>query len=233
MPVYVTTALNDPRRPADQVARDRDRHAAEVIAFAGLKPGMRIADFMPGRGYFTRIFSAVVGPKGHVYAILSAEMARHCKPEEFSGTHQVEHDPTYDNVTVMTEAVMRFSAPEALDLVFTAQNYHDLHDAMNEGADVVAVDRAIYRALKPGGRFVVVDHVAEARSGLRDTETRHRIDPAAIRREVEAAGFVFERESGVLRNPADDHRLSVFDPRIRGHTDQVFLVFRKPWRAKD
>jgi predicted methyltransferase len=200
------------------------------MAFAGLRPGLKVADFMSGGGYYTRLFSDVVGPKGHVYAVLSAGMARNCKPSEFEGTHQVERDASYRNVTVMTEPVMQFAAPEALDVVFTNQNYHDLHDAMNEGADVVAVDRAVFRALKPGGRFVIIDHVAEAGSGIRDTETLHRIDPAAIRREVEAAGFVLEAEGDGLRNPADDHSRLVFDPLIRGHTDQVMLRFRKPVR---
>jgi predicted methyltransferase len=227
-PAYVSQALADPRRPADQVSRDSARRPADVIAFAGVRPGMKVADFMSGGGYYTRLFSDVVGETGHVYAVLSAEMARNCSPEEFSGTHQVEHDASYRNVTVLTEPVMKFAAPEALDVVFTSQNYHDLHDAMNEGADVVAVDRAVFRALKPGGVFVVIDHVAEAGSGVRDTETLHRIDPAAIRREAEAAGFVLEAEGSALRNAEDDHRMLVFNPLIRGHTDQAMLRFRKP-----
>ena len=224
----VADALKDPRRPADQVAADARRKPAEVIAFLGLGPGDRVADFMSGEAYFTRIFSDVVGEKGRVYAVLSAEMERHCEPREFVGTHVVERDASYRNVRVSSLPVMKFFAPERLDAVFTAQNYHDLHDKMNEGADVVAVNRAVFAALKPGGVYVVLDHAAEPGSGVRDTERLHRIDPAAIRREAEAAGFVFEGESDVLRNPADDHAKLVFDPAIRGRTDQVILKFRKP-----
>jgi predicted methyltransferase len=227
-PADIASALNDPRRPQSDRAMDASRKPLDVVAFAGVKPGDKVADFMPGNAYFTRIFSDVVGPKGKVYAVLSAGMERHCKPEEFAGTHVVEHDLSYRNVKVSSLPVMRFATPEPVDVAFTAQNYHDLHDAMNDGADVVEVDRAVFRALKPGGVFVVVDHVAEAGSGIRDTETLHRIDPEAIKREAETAGFVFEAESQALRSPADDHHLLVFNPAIRGHTDQVILKFRKP-----
>src|SRR5205823_649231 len=102
---------------------------------------------------------------------------------------------------------------------------------MNEGADVVAVNRAVYAALKPGGVYIVVDHAAQPGSGLRDTESLHRIDPAAIKREALAAGFVLEAETPLLRNLADDHTLRVFDARLRGHTDQVVYRFRKPSRG--
>jgi predicted methyltransferase len=82
--------------------------------------------------------------------------------------------------------------------------------------------------LKPGGIYLVIDHVAEPGSGLRDTETLHRIDPQRLRQEIQAAGFVFDAQSSVLRNPADDHRVSVFDPSVRGRTDQVVYRFRRP-----
>jgi predicted methyltransferase len=91
-----------------------------------------------------------------------------------------------------------------------------------------AVNAAIFRALKPGGVFLVIDHVAQAASGLRDTETLHRIDPDTIRAEVTAAGFVLESQSDALRNPDDAHLKPVFDPAIRHRTDQVVLKFRKP-----
>jgi predicted methyltransferase len=115
-----------------------------------------------------------------------------------------------------------------LDAVWSSQNFHDLYDKFMDHADVAAAVRAVYRALKPGGLFIVIDHVAEAGSGLRDTEKLHRIDPEAIRRQVEAAGFRFVGRSDVLRNRADHHELRVFDPRIRGRTDQVAFKFRKP-----
>jgi predicted methyltransferase len=115
-----------------------------------------------------------------------------------------------------------------VDVVFTAQNYHDYPDAFMGKVDLLAFDRQVYAALKPGGVFVVIDHAAAAGTGLRDTDTLHRIDPAVVRQQVEAAGFVFDGASDVLRNSADPHDIPVFDHSIRGHTDQFAFRFRKP-----
>lgn len=224
----VTKALADPRRPAADVVRDGARHPAELIAFAGVKPGDRVADYFAGGGYFTRILSDVVGPKGRVYAIIPAEMARNCDPSEFAGARKVAAEGTYRNVAVLTRPAAGFAPAKPLDAIWSSQNYHDLYDGFMEGLDVAAADKTLFAALKPGGVLLVVDHVAEAGSGVRDTETRHRIDPARIKSDLEAAGFVFEDESSALRNPADDHALRVFDPKVRGRTDQVVLKFRRP-----
>jgi predicted methyltransferase len=135
-------------------------------------------------------------------------------------------------VTVLVDAADRFAAPEQLDVVWTAQNYHDLHDSFMQPIDIVAFNRAIFRALKPGGVFLVIDHVAAAGSGLRDTNTLHRIDPDALRAEITAAGFVLEAKSDLLRHSEDSHELPVFDPRIRHRTDQIIYKFRKPSEAE-
>jgi predicted methyltransferase len=183
---------------------------------------------MSGNGYFTRIFSRIVGPSGRVYAFIPAQQLANCSASETAGTRAFEHDARYGNVKVLIDAADRFALPEPVDLVWTAQNYHDLHDAFMKPIDIAAMNAAVYRALRPGGVYLVIDHAAEPGSGLRDTETLHRIDPESIRAEVTAAGFVFEGESALLRNPDDPHLLLVFDPAIRHHTDQVVLKFRKP-----
>ena len=224
----LSAALSDPARPAQEVQLDALRKPAEVIAFAGVKSGDRVADFMSGNGYFTRIFSRIVGPSGRVYAFIPAQQLANCSASETAGTRAFEYDARYGNVKVLIDAADRFALPEPVDLVWTAQNYHDLHDAFMKPIDIAALNAAIYRALKPGGVYLVIDHAAEPGSGLRDTETLHRIDPESIRAEVTAAGFVFEGESALLRNPDDPHLLLVFDPAIRHHTDQVVLKFRKP-----
>lgn len=226
-PDRVAAALADPKRPAAEVARDPLRHPAELIRFAGIKAGDRVADYFPGGGYYDRILSDVVGPKGRVYGFIPAEMARNCDPSEFAGSRRVPGEG-WRNVAIVQQPLTAFQMPERLDVVWSSQNFHDLYDRFMEHADVGQALRAVYRSLKPGGVFMVIDHVAEAGSGLRDTDTLHRIDPAAIRRQMEAAGFRYEGRSDVLRNPADDHRLRVFDPRIRGRTDQVAFKFRKP-----
>lgn len=228
IPAAVADALSDPRRPAEQVKLDAARKPAQLIAFAQLKRGYRIADFMPGNAYFTRIMSNVVGDMGHVYAFLPTEQLSNCSPQEVAGTRLFERDPGYANVSVLSDSTASFRVPEKLDVIWTAQNYHDLHDSFMGPVDVAALNKRFLAALKPGGIYFVIDHVAETRSGLRDTESLHRIDPKRLRREIEAAGFVFDAESNVLRNRSDDHRLSVFDAGVRGQTDQVVYRFRKP-----
>ena len=138
----------------------------------------------------------------------------------------------YPNTVVIQQAGAAFATPEPVDLVFTVQNYHDYPDKFMGKIDPMVFNRAVYKALKPGGTFLVVDHVAEAGSGMRDTDTLHRIDPAIVKKQVTAAGFVYEGESNVLRNPKDDLKKVVFDKSIRGHTDQFIYKFRKPQKAK-
>jgi predicted methyltransferase len=227
IPAMVTAAVADARRPADQVKLDPARKPAQLLAFAELKAGDRVADFMPGNGYFTRIMSDVVGPNGHVYAFLPTEQLANCAPSEVAGTKMLEHDPSYANVSVLSAATANFNMA-ALDVIWTAQNYHDLHDSFMGPANVAALNRAFFKALKPGGIYLVVDHIAESGSGLRDTESLHRIDPLRLRKEIEAAGFRLDARSDLLRHPQDDHTLSVFDGKVRGQTDQVVYRFRKP-----
>jgi predicted methyltransferase len=224
----ISAAITDPRRPPEQVRLDPLRKPALVIAFAGLKPGDRVADFMPGNGYFTRLFSDLVGPSGRVYAFVPTEQVANCPPAEIAGIQAMAHDPSYANLSVLTDSVASFRAPEKLDLLWTAQNYHDLHDGFMGPANVARLNKAFYDALKPGGVLLVIDHVAAAGVGLRDTETLHRIDPIRMQQEIEAAGFILEAQSDALRNADDDHQRTVFDPLIRGHTDQVVFRFRRP-----
>lgn len=231
-PDYITRAIADTTRPAAQIELDVWRKPAAVIEFSGLKPGDRMADFMPGNAYFTRIFSRIVGARGHVYAFVPTQQLTNCSPRETEGVRVLQRGGRYRNVTVLIDVAERFAAPEQLDMVWTAQNYHDLHDSFMRPIDIAAFNRAVFRALKPGGVFLVIDHAAAAGSGLRDTDTLHRIDPEAIRTEITAAGFVFEAQSAVLRNPEDNHALPVFDPAIRHRTDQVVYKFRKPGRAR-
>lgn len=227
-PDYITAAMTDPARPLQDRAHDRDRKPAEVLAFSEVKPGARVADFMSGGAYFTRLLSGVVGDSGRVYAFLPEEELKNCAPQETAGTRAIEHDGHYANVTVLRSPVNRFRSPEPLDMIWTAQNFHDLYDPFMGPADVPAVTRSLYQALKPGGILLVIDHAAAADSGTRDTGTLHRIDPEIIVREALAAGFRLDARSDLLRNAADAHRLRVFDPSIRGRTDQVILRFRKP-----
>lgn len=228
IPKAIAAAVADPARPEADRSRDADRKPAQSVAFAGLKPGQSIADLLPGGGYFTRIFSAVVGAKGHVYAVAPPRRAQAPadSPDPAAAVSAIAADARYGNVSVLTQKPMELALPAPVDLVWTSQNYHDLHNIPN--ADVAAFDKAVFDSLKPGGVFIVLDHVAQAGSGFRDTSTLHRIDLEAVKKEVLSAGFRFEGQSDILHNPDDPHTAAVFDPSIRGKTDQFILKFSKP-----
>jgi predicted methyltransferase len=211
--------------PDDAVGNPALYKTPEVLAFIGVKPGQRVADVISGR--FARALSGAVGPTGRVYAFEPDEVAK-AHPEVLGVISKVASLPDYHNIQVLTAPMDAMALPAGLDAVFIRQNYHDLHDRLMGPADVAAFNRKVFAALKPGGVFVVLDHAAVAGSGLAATDTAHRIDPQTVKTEVEAAGFVFDGASDVLANPADPHTALVFDPSIRGHTDQFLFRFKKP-----
>jgi len=222
-------AVADKARPEADTKRDADRKPAEMLEFAGVKQGQTVVDLIPGGGYFTRLFSKAVGPKGTVYAVSGPQRPPQdpAKPPPPPAQDVIAADPAYSNVKSVHEPLQSgLSIPTQADLVWTAQNYHDVKNVPN--IDMLAFDKAIYKSLKPGGVFIVVDHVANADTA-NATSTLHRVDPAVVRKEVEAAGFKFDGESTVLRNPADDHKArSTEDGPLRGKTDQFVYKFRKP-----
>ncbi len=222
-PAYIKAALADPARPGTDVARDMVRKPAEVLEFSRPKPGDSVVELIPGGGYFTRIFSKAVGPNGHVTAAAPSMPGE----DQTSGAKGIAANPAYGNVTMVPlNGAGMANLPKA-DVMFTAQNYHDFH-LKQLHLDVPATDKALFNAVKPGGYLVVEDHVAASGAPVETADTLHRIDPAIARRELEAAGFVFDGESDILRNPADDHSKRVFDPAIRGHTDQFLYRFKRP-----
>ena len=235
LPAYVSAAIADHARPAADTKRDPDRKPAELVAFAGIKPGNKVVDLLPGGGYFTRIFSKIVGPQGHVYAVVPESVANGV-PKKLDDIKALIADPSYSNTTLLIRPYDRIGADEPLDVIWTSQNYHDVYGAVSvfavagkSGAEETAtMDVAAFKALKPGGIYIVIDHVAKAGSNEHDSKTLHRIDPAIVIAQAQAAGFVLEARSDLLSNPQDNHEKIVFAPEIRGHTDQFVLKFRKP-----
>jgi predicted methyltransferase len=228
VPANIANAVANPDRPDEDRQRDANRKPTEVLSFVGIKNGEKVADFIPGKGYFSRILSSAVGPQGHVYAFVPAEFATFLKqPLPANGAMPY---PQFKNVSIIAAPVNDFAAPEPLDLVWISLNYHDLHDPFLAPADLAKINNAIFAALKPGGRYVVIDHAAAAGSGLRDTNTLHRIDEAVVKSEVAAAGFRLAAESDLLHNADDPRTANVRDPAIRGKTEQFILIFRKPKR---
>ena len=226
LPPRIAAAAADPARASDQ-ALDARRHGPELMAFAHVKRGDKVLELIPASGYFTRLFSGIVGPSGHVYAVWPQPYADEDVPDVNAWKTRSAQAP-WTNVTVLVQPAAQLTVPESVDVVFTSQNYHDYPDKFMGRIDPAVLNKAVYRALKPGGLYVIVDHAAAAGSGMRDTDILHRIDPAIVKAQVLAAGFKFEGQSAMLRNPADDHTLLVFNPKIRGKTDQFIYRFRKP-----
>lgn len=198
----------------------------EVLKFVGLRKGDRVADIFFGR--FTTAFAAAVGPKGRVYGVMPEEAIR-IHPELREMLPARAKDPAYANVTISTSAVNDMVLPDKLDAVFIRQNYHDLHVRFMGPADVPAFNRKVFAALKPGGIYVILDHTALPGGEVAAVANRlHRIDPATVKAEVEAAGFKLDSESVVLANAADAHDKMVLETSILGKTDQFLLKFRKP-----
>jgi predicted methyltransferase len=198
----------------------------EVLKFIGVKKGDRVADIIAGR--FTTALAAAVGSKGRVYAVMPTEIIR-VHPELQGMVAARAKAPAYANVEFSTPAIDAMVLPDHLDAVFIRQNYHDLHVRFMGPADVAAFNRKVFAALKPGGVYVVLDHVAAPGTDPQVAMNRlHRIDPAQVKAEVTAAGFVFDGESQILHNTTDMHDKFVLDPAILGKTDQFLYRFRKP-----
>ncbi len=224
-PARVSAALADPARPVEQRARDAARQPEKLIRFARINPGDTVVDFVMGAGYWTHILASVVGPKGVVIAF---------QPTEFIGfraAYGAEQDAVAkvrSNVRPVRSAIASPDIAGPVDAIITVQNYHDLH-LKPFAADTAAKATArLFSMLKPGGTLVVVDHAAAPGSGLAAADSLHRIDPAVVRQELEAAGFRFDGELETWRNAADPHTTNVFDPAVRGKTDQFAYRFRKP-----
>jgi predicted methyltransferase len=227
IPAHIAGALSDASRPQKDKDRDGERKPAEILSFIGIKPGDKVVDFIAGDGYFTRIFAKAVGPTGKVYAVTPDELSTYLKADVSAPTKALAAEAAYKNVSAITLPINEFKVPESVDVFWIRQNYHDYYYKPIGVTDAAAMNKAIYNALKPGGLYVIVDHAAKAGSGVEVASTLHRYDVEAVKKEVVAAGFKFEGESPVLRNPADDLSKSVFDPSLRGHTDQYVLKFRK------
>jgi predicted methyltransferase len=222
-PPYIARAVADGGRPKDDVAADALRDPADTLAFSGVKPGMTVGELFPGGGYFTRMLSDIVGPNGKVYGLENAGWK-----ESVTADRQLAAQPGRGNVVLDVEPFGQFKLPEPIDIFWITQNYHDLHIAQYGAVDMADFNRRVFAALKPGGVYFILDHQANPGTTIDQIAALHRIEKAQIIREVEAAGFRLVKEGDFLHRPADDHTKSIFDPAIRGHTDQYALKFVKP-----
>ena len=220
-------ALDDPARKQQREAADDRRKPGPLIALAGVKPGDKVLDLIPGSGYWTRIFSKIVGPEGKVYAVWPQAYARSAMGN-VADLRKLSADKYYGNIVTQVQPRTTLSAPEPLDVVWTSQNFHDYPDEFMGKGDPAQLAKDAFKILKPGGTLMIIDHMAREGRGFSDTDTLHRVDPSAVRKIVESAGFKFEGESKVLNNPADPRDIPVFDKSIRGRTSQFGYKFVKP-----
>ena len=212
----IAAAVADSLRPAADTARDGERKPAEIVAFAGVKPGSVVAEIAPGGGYYTRVLAKSVGPNGKVYALMPAFFAN--RPGGLDAINALAAQYGNIEVVVIDYAATKLAQP--VDLVWTTENYHDLANG-----DIGAVNKWAFDALKPGGIYFVEDHDAPG-AGTTVTSTLHRIDAAAVKEQVGAAGFALEAESDLLDNPNDPHTAN---PReVEPTSDKFALRFRKP-----
>jgi predicted methyltransferase len=202
---------------------------SDLIRFARVDAGSTVIDVYPGDGDWTRLFSDVVGPEGRVYSFVPAEVA-HFKNDPVGRMRELSKEAGRENVrAVSANVVVLDEVAQPADVLWLHLFYHDLHTALiqTKGATAADFNRAVYEQLKPGGYYVIVDHATAAGAGTSDAQSLHRIDPASVREEVEAAGFVLDAESTVLARKDDPHSAKVFDPSIKGETDRFAYRFVK------
>ena len=203
---------------------------SELVRFARVEPGCTVIDVYPGDGDWTRLFSDAVGPEGRVYSFVPTEIVQ-VKNDAVVPARALAEEPGRENVSpVSADLVALPEVTQPADVLWMHLFYHDLHTALIQarGATAAAFNRAVFERLKPGGAYVIVDHAAAAGTGTSITQALHRIDPASVRVEVEAAGFVLEAESTILAHTDDPHTAKVFDPAIKGRTDRFAYRFVKP-----
>jgi predicted methyltransferase len=202
---------------------------SELIRFARVGAGSTVIDVYPGDGDWTRLFSDVVGPEGRVFSFVPTEIAD-LKKDQVGRMRALAKEPGRENVkAVSADLVAMAGATQPADVLWLHLFYHDLHTPLIQarGATAAYFNRAVYERLRPGGSYVIVDHAASVGSGTSNTRSLHRIEPAAVREEVEAAGFVLDAESTLLANKDDPHSVKVFDPSIKGKTDRFAYRFMK------
>ena len=222
VPDYVSKAVADPSRPADDRKWDALRKPALVLAFANVRPGEVVAEYLPGGGYYTRMLSDIVGPSGKVFALETTTWGK----QNIEATKSAAS--ALPNVSLDLAPLGAFHLPRTVDIFWTTNNYHDLHIPKYAKIDMAAFNKQVFDALKPGGVYFILDHAAAPGTGATLAPKLHRIDKKTVIDEVSSAGFKLVGESDVLKNPNDDHSKSIFDPAMRFRTDQFILVFRKP-----
>ncbi len=227
VPPSVVAVVAAPDRSAADHALDGGRHPAEMLAFFDIKPGMRVAELGAGGGYTTELLARAVGPSGVVYAQNSPFVLKRFAEQPWSARLAT---PPMAKVVRLDREFDDPLPPEAhdLDAVLIVLFYHD---TVWLGTDREKMNHAVFKALRPGGVYGIIDHSAPSGSGTADVQTLHRIDERVVRHEVTSAGFDLVAEATFLRNPSDardwNDSPSAAAAR-RGTSDRFVLKFVKP-----
>lgn len=228
-PTIYARAVANASRPAADFERDEGRKPGSVLEFFGIAPGMTVLDMFSGGGYYAELLSYLVGPEGRVVAHTNEAYARFVG-DEMDARYGDDRLPNVE-VLYAENNELELVAGE-FDAILMILAYHDIYYVSpNNGwpkIDGPGLMAELYEGLKPGGMLGIVDHYAAAGSPRDTGNTLHRIDPEIVISEVEAAGFVLEAKSDVLRNMDDDYSVSMSAPEVRGRTDRFVLRFRKP-----
>jgi predicted methyltransferase len=221
VPPVIAAAVADPGRPAADKALDANRKPAAVLAFAGVKPGMTVAELGSGGGYYTRLLARAVQPGGTVLAVVTTGQAK--RPGGLDALNAIA--AAYPNVKIVIGDYPSMVLPQKADLFWTTENYHDYHNGPT--ANIPGLDKAVFDNLKPGGIFYVEDHSAAPGAGLAATSQIHRMDEDLAKSELAAAGFTLDAQSDLLRNPADNRTGSTSEA---GHfaSDRFMLRLKRP-----
>nr|WP_153337975.1 MULTISPECIES: class I SAM-dependent methyltransferase [unclassified Pseudomonas] len=201
-----------------------------MLRFARVDAGSTVIDVYPGDGEWTRLFSDTVGPKGRVYSFVPAEVA-HFKNDPLGSMQALAKEAGRENVeAVSADLTAMPEVTQPADVLWLHLFYHDLHTDLMKARGATAADfnRAVFERLKPGGAYVIIDHAAAIGTGASNAQSLHRIEPASVHKEVEAAGFVLDAQSTLLANKDDPHSIKAFDPAIKGETDRFVYRFVKP-----
>jgi predicted methyltransferase len=220
---------NSAARTPDNVKLDEGRKPAEVLGFFKLEQGMRVIDMFGANKYWAEIIAPAVGPTGSVVVWQPLQFLNDKRRTEFS-----EFTAKQPNVVLLSSQLETpLIGTNHYDFMIMNLDYHDVYWESTERKitrmEPQAWLKRLYDAMKPGAVVGIIDHVAAAGGDTRQVVDKlHRIDPAVVKADFEKAGFVLEESNDVLRNPADDHSLLVFDEKIRGKTDRFMFRFRKP-----
>jgi predicted methyltransferase len=222
-------AVSNTARSAEDRQRDASRKPQAVMDFFGVKPGMQVLDLFAGGGYYTELLAYAVGEAGAVVSHNNQAYLDYAK-DQIAVRYA---DKRLPNVNALHQEVAELDLPAgSFDAAFLILSYHDIYYLPKDGSwariDGPKMLEEIFTGLKPGGVLGVVDHAAVKGAPSSTGNTLHRIAPELVKREITAAGFVFDAASEVLYNPADDLKNPMYAEGIKGNTNRFVFRFKKP-----